>query len=157
MNPEFIVCDEATSALDVSVQAQIINLLKNLQAEMNLTYLFITHDLSVVEYLADEVAVMYLGRIVERGLTDDLFQHPHHPYTQALLSSVPQLDPGTGIRKIRLQGDVPSPIQPPSGCHFHPRCSHVMDRCSREYPPEIALPGNRTCRCWLYENKELIV
>jgi peptide/nickel transport system ATP-binding protein len=154
VNPEFIVCDEATSALDVSVQAQIINLLKTLQGELNLTYLFITHDLSVVEYLADEVAVMYLGRIVERGRSDEIFREPLHPYTRALLSAVPRLDPAQGVRKIRLQGDVPSPVHPPSGCHFHPRCPKVMDRCAQGYPPEFR-PGNdnHACCCWLYEEK----
>ncbi len=154
VDPEFIVCDEATSALDVSVQAQIINLLKSLQGEMNLTYLFITHDLSVVEYLADEVAVMYLGRIVERGRSDEIFREPLHPYTRALLSAVPRLDPVEGVPKIRLQGDVPSPVHPPSGCHFHPRCPKVMDRCSREYPPEVhPAGGGHACCCWLYKEK----
>ncbi|MXZ01720.1 ABC transporter ATP-binding protein, partial [Candidatus Poribacteria bacterium] len=122
VDPEFIVCDEATSALDVSVQAQILNLLKSLQDDFNLTYLFITHNLSVVEYFADEVAVMYLGRIVERGATEEIFDAPKHPYTRALLSAVPKMDPQTGVEKIRLEGDVPSPINRPSGCHFHPRC-----------------------------------
>jgi len=154
VDPDFIVCDEATSALDVSVQAQIINLLKNLQAELNLTYLFITHDLSVVEYLADEVAVMYLGRIVERGGTEEIFRDPRHPYTQALLSSVPQLDPEKGVHKIRLPGDVPSPVKPPAGCHFHPRCPRAMDRCAGEYPPEIPRGGARSCRCWLYNDAQ---
>ncbi len=154
VDPDFIVCDEATSALDVSVQAQIINLLKNLQAELNLTYLFITHDLSVVEYLADKVAVMYLGRIVERGGTAEIFQDPRHPYTQALLSSIPQLDPEKGVRKIRLQGDVPSPVNPPAGCHFHPRCPRAMDRCAAAYPPEIPQGGTHFCRCWLYKEEQ---
>ncbi|MCC6475190.1 MAG: dipeptide ABC transporter ATP-binding protein, partial [Burkholderiales bacterium] len=134
VDPDFIVCDEATSALDVSVQAQIINLLAELQKSMGLTYLFITHNLGVVEYLADEVAVMYLGRIVEQGSTEEVFKHPKHPYTRALLSAVPQIDPSSGAKKIRLGGDVPSPIRPPAGCHFNPRCPEVMPRCKEAYP-----------------------
>lgn len=154
VNPEFIVCDEATSALDVSVQAQILNLLKELQNEFNLTYLFITHNLSVVEYLADEVAVMYLGRIVERGTTEEIFDHPKHPYTRALLSAVPKIDPETGVEKIRLEGDVPSPINPPKGCHFHPRCPEVMPHCSEKYPDETAFTETHSCRCYLYVKRE---
>jgi peptide/nickel transport system ATP-binding protein len=151
VEPRFIVCDEATSALDVSVQAQIINLLKKLQTELKLTYLFITHDLSVVEYLADEVAVMYLGRIIESGKTEETYQNPKHPYTQALLSAVPQIDATTGLKKIRLAGDVPSPVNPPGGCHFHPRCTYAMERCSQAYPRESRMSPTHTCRCWLYE------
>jgi len=151
VDPEFIVCDEATSALDVSVQAQIINLLKRLQREMGLTFLFITHDLSVVEYMADEVAVMYLGRIVERGRTEELFQNPNHPYSLALLSSVPLVDPATGVKKIRLEGDVPSPARPPTGCHFHPRCSHAMPKCSTLYPGAFRMSDTHITCCWLYE------
>jgi len=154
VDPEFIVCDEATSALDVSVQAQIINLLKKLQADLSLTYLFITHDLSVVEYLADEVCVMYLGRIVERGRTEEIFLNPMHPYTRALLSAVPQIDPTTGVKKIRLPGDTPSPANPPPGCHFHPRCPEAMDRCSGEYPREFRFSETHSACCWLYEGKE---
>ena len=151
VEPEFIVCDEATSALDVSVQAQILNLLKELQDDLNLTYLFITHNLSVVEYLADEVAVMYLGRIVERGTTEDIFDQPKHPYTRALLSAVPKIDPETGIEKIQLEGDVPSPINPPRGCHFHPRCPEAMPQCSDAYPDEISFTETQSCRCYLYD------
>jgi peptide/nickel transport system ATP-binding protein len=151
VEPEFIVCDEATSALDVSVQAQILNLLKELQDDLNLTYLFITHNLSVVEYLADEVAVMYLGRIVERGTTEEIFDQPKHPYTRALLSAVPKIDPETGIEKIQLEGDVPSPINPPRGCHFHPRCPEAMPHCSEAYPDEIPFTETHSCRCYLYE------
>ena len=150
VDPEFIVCDEATSALDVSVQAQILNLLKELQSEFDLTYLFITHNLSVVEYLADEVAVMYLGRIVERGRTEEIFDQPKHPYTRALLSAVPKIDPETGVDKIRLEGDVPSPINPPTGCHFHPRCPEAMPHCRKQYPDETAFTDTHTCRCYLY-------
>ena len=151
VEPEFIVCDEATSALDVSVQAQILNLLKELQDDLDLTYLFITHNLSVVEYLADEVAVMYLGRIVERGTTEEIFDQPKHPYTRALLSAVPKIDPETGVEKIQLEGDVPSPINPPKGCHFHPRCPEAMPHCSEAYPDEIAFTGTHSCRCYLYD------
>jgi len=150
VEPEFIVCDEATSALDVSVQAQILNLLEKLQTDLGLTYLFITHNLGVVEYLADEVAVMYLGRIVEKGKTEEVFYHPRHPYTQALLSAVPHIDPTTGVEKIRLSGDVPSPIHPPTGCHFHPRCSYAMPRCREQYPPAYSLSVSQAASCFLY-------
>ena len=152
VDPEFIVCDEATSALDVSVQAQILNLLKSLQTDFNLTYLFITHNLSVVEYFADEVAVMYLGRIVERGTTEEIFDSPKHPYTRALLSAVPKMDPQTGVEKIRLEGDVPSPINRPSGCYFHPRCPEVMSMCKDTYPNETRFTQTHSCNCYLYQN-----
>lgn len=152
VEPEFIVCDEATSALDVSVQAQILNLLEKLQADLGLTYLFITHNLGVVEYLADEVAVMYLGRIVEKGKIEEVFRNPRHPYTQALLSAIPRLDPATGVEKIRLSGDVPSPINPPSGCHFHPRCPRVMPRCREQYPPAYGQSETHTVSCFLYDS-----
>ncbi len=151
VDPEFIVCDEATSALDVSVQAQILNLLKSLQVDFNLTYLFITHNLAVVEYFADEVAVMYLGRIVERGTTEEIFDSPKHPYTRALLSAVPKMDGQTGVEKIRLEGDVPSPINRPVGCHFHPRCSEVMPVCKDEYPGATNFTQTHSCHCYLYQ------
>ena len=154
VDPEFIVCDEATSALDVSVQAQILNLLKSLQTDFNLTYLFITHNLSVVEYFADEVAVMYLGRIVERGTTEEIFDSPKHPYTRALLSAVPKMDPQTGVEKIQLEGDVPSPINRPSGCYFHPRCPEVMPICKDTYPDETRFTQTHSCNCYLYPNAE---
>ncbi len=147
VNPEFLVCDEATSSLDVSVQAQILNLLEQLQKEYDLTYLFITHNLSLVEYLADEVAVMYLGRIVERGRTEEIFDTPKHPYTRVLLSAIPQIDPRTGRKTIRLSGDVPSPINPPTGCHFHPRCPEASPHCKDIYPDEIAITPTHLCRC----------
>jgi len=154
VDPEFIVCDEATSALDVSVQAQILNLLKTLQADLGLAYLFITHNLSVVEYLAHEVAVMYLGRIVERGPCREIFRKPRHPYTRALLAAVPCLDPVDGVPKLRLEGDVPSPVRPPPGCRFHPRCPEAMERCGRLDPPETGFQdGVRVC-CWLYREEE---
>ena len=154
VDPEFIVCDEATSALDVSVQAQILNLLKSLQTDFNLTYLFITHNLSVVEYFADEVAVMYLGRIVERGTTEEIFDSPKHPYTRALLSAVPKMDPQTGVEKIQLEGDVPSPINRPSGCYFHPRCPEVMPICKDTYPDETNFTQTHSCNCYLYQNAQ---
>ena len=149
VNPEFIVCDEATSALDVSVQAQILNLLKQLQREFNLTYLFITHDLSIVEYFADEVIVMYLGRIVERGTVSEIFDDFKHPYTKALLSAIPKIDSKDGRKIIQLEGDVPSPANPPSGCHFHPRCPDVMPICREKYPEERQFNHSHSCRCHL--------
>jgi peptide/nickel transport system ATP-binding protein len=149
VDPEIVICDEATSSLDVSVQAQIINLLKELQGEFGLSYLFITHDLSVVKYLADRVSVMYLGRIVEEGTRQDIFDAPAHPYTQALLSAIPQVDQATGRRRIVLSGDVPSPIDPPAGCHFHPRCPHARPECRAAYPDSVSLSQTHTCRCIL--------
>jgi peptide/nickel transport system ATP-binding protein len=150
VEPEFIVCDEPTSALDVSVQAQIINLLEELQADLGLTYLLITHDLSVVEYIADEVAVMYLGKIVERGTREEIFEQPKHPYTRALLSAIPQTDPESGVQKITLPGDVPSPISPPDGCHFHPRCLDRLPHCADAYPEETIFTSTHACRCYLH-------
>jgi peptide/nickel transport system ATP-binding protein len=139
-----VVCDEAVSALDVSVQAQILNLLQDLQAEFGLTYLFITHDLSVVEYLANRVAVMYVGKLVEVASTDQLFASPQHPYTEALLSAVPKTTPGRKRKRIILPGEVADPASPPEGCYFHPRCQYVRDRCRTEAPAlrEIR-PGHR--------------
>ncbi len=149
VKPKLIVCDEPTSALDVSVQAQILNLLKDLQRSLGLSYLFITHNISVVAYLADRVAVMYLGRIVEEGNVADVLDNPQHPYTQALLSAVPKIDADTGQKMIRLAGDMPSPSNPPSGCHFHPRCPQVMPGCSNEYPGTSQVSASHAVRCHL--------
>ena len=134
VNPELIICDEAVSALDVSIQAQVLQLLKDLQKQRGLTYIFITHDLSVVEYISDRIAVMYLGRIVELSDADQLYTHALHPYTQALLSAIPLADLDKKSKRIMLEGDVPSPINPPSGCPFHPRCRLCQDRCRTEVP-----------------------
>jgi peptide/nickel transport system ATP-binding protein len=154
VNPKLMVCDEPTSALDISVQAQILNLLKELQDRHNLTYLFITHNLSVVEYLAHEVAVMYLGRILEQGTAEEVLEHPGHPYTRALLSAVPTIDPDSRREVIRLEGDLPSPAEPPTGCFFHPRCPEVMPRCRKSYPGQSLLSKTRYVCCHLYEAKK---
>ncbi len=146
VSPGLLICDEPTSALDVSVQAQILNLLKSLQQELNLSYLFITHNLAVVAYLAHEVCVMYLGRIVERGSTDDVMNHPAHPYTQALLSAVPRIDEGAR-EYIRLAGDLPSPANPPAGCHFAPRCPCVQDICREHYPNAVNVSESHVVHC----------
>ncbi|MCP5430655.1 MAG: ABC transporter ATP-binding protein [Chromatiaceae bacterium] len=149
LKPRLIVCDEPTSALDVSVQAQVLNLLKDLQAELGLSYLFITHNISVVAYLAHEVAVMYLGRIVEYGDVDSVLREPLHPYTAALLSAVPVADPAHHREVIRLEGDMPSPSDPPSGCHFHPRCPHASAICRERYPATVEVAPGRRVSCWL--------
>ncbi len=145
--PRLIVCDEPTSALDVSVQAQILNLLKDLQERKGLAYLFITHNISVVSYLAHEVAVMYLGRIVERGLVHEVLDDPRHPYSRALLSAVPRLAPDPSRPVIRLEGDLPSPAAPPPGCHFHPRCPEALPECAQAYPPAVRWGGTRQVHC----------
>ena len=134
LKPQVIVCDEAVSALDVSIQAQIINLLKDLQREMDLTYIFISHDLSVVEHISDKVGVMYLGKMVEFGETEKLFASPKHPYTEALLSAVPVADPDVKMDRIPLKGEIPNPANPPSGCYFHERCHYCTERCKTEVP-----------------------
>ena len=150
VNPKLIVCDEPTSALDVSVQAQILNLLRELQDNLALAYLFITHNISVVEYIADEVAVMYLGRIVERGTVDEVLSSPRHPYTQALLSAVPVIELESRRHIIRLHGDMPSPANPPAGCHFHPRCPAAFARCREDYPGVSRFTESHTAACHLY-------
>ena len=152
VNPKLIVCDEPTSALDVSVQAQILNLLRDLQADLALSYLFITHDISVVSYLANRIAVMYLGRIVEQGDVDEVLDRPQHPYTQALLSAVPTIDETTERKVIRLEGDMPSPANPPSGCHFHPRCQYAMPGCKQDYPAFSDSSPTHQVRCYLYSS-----
>jgi peptide/nickel transport system ATP-binding protein len=134
LNPAIIVCDEAVSALDVSIQAQVINLLKSLQREMNLTYIFISHDLSVVEYISDRVGVMYLGKLVEYADTLELYSRPLHPYTEALLSAVPIADPDVEIQRLPLAGEIPNPANPPNGCYFHPRCAYADERCGQKAP-----------------------
>lgn len=133
LNPEFIVCDEPTSALDVSVQAQVLNLMKKLQKELGLSYLFISHNLAVIHHMADRVGVMYLGRIVEIASRDELFENPRHPYTKMLLDAIPDMS-GSGKRRVQVAGEVPNPLNPPSGCTFHPRCPLANDRCRREIP-----------------------
>jgi oligopeptide/dipeptide ABC transporter ATP-binding protein len=150
LRPEFIVLDEPTSALDVSVQAQVLNILRNLQREQRLSYLFISHHLSVVRAVSDRIVVMYLGRVVERTETDELFNRPLHPYTQALLSAIPIPDPLLHRERIILSGDVPSPAAPPSGCHFHTRCPAVMPVCARVDPPLIEFRPGHWVACHLY-------
>jgi oligopeptide/dipeptide ABC transporter ATP-binding protein len=154
LNPRFMVLDEPISALDVSIQSQIINLLVDLKEEFKLTYLFISHDLSVVEYISDRVAVMYLGEIVETATSKQLYANPLHPYTQVLLSSVPTMDPKKRRNRILLPGDVPSPINPPSGCRFHPRCPWAKAVCKQQVPRELNLDGH-VVRCHAVE-KELL-
>lgn len=152
LNPEFIVCDEPVSALDVSVQAQIVNLLRDLQKEYGLTYLFISHDLSVVEHITDTVGVMYLGSLVEYADTRALFARPLHPYTKALFSAIAVPDPKHKIQRVELQGSLPSPADPPSGCKFHSRCPHRMEICPREVPAWQEVEPGHYCACHLYQN-----
>jgi peptide/nickel transport system ATP-binding protein len=151
MRPDLVIADEPISALDVSIQAQIVNLLVDLQRELKLTYVFIAHDLKIVEYISTRVAVMYLGKIVELADSAELYRRPRHPYTQALLSAVPVPDPDHPRTRIILQGDVPSPLAPPPGCAFHPRCPHAFERCRREAPPLYALGNGHTAACFLAE------
>lgn len=151
LNPEFIVCDEPVSALDVSIQAQIINLLKDLQNEYKLTYLFISHDLSVVEHISDSVGVMYLGNLVEYGKTSDIFKNPLHPYTKALFSAIPIPDPTVKMNRIVLGGSIPSPANPPKGCKFHTRCAHCTKRCMEEAPIQREIEPGHYVVCHLYE------
>ena len=153
IEPRIIVCDEAVSALDVSIQAQVINLLGDLQKELGLTYLFISHDLSVVEHISDRVGVMYLGQMVEFADTETLFSKPKHPYTEALLSGVPVADPTVHIERIPLKGEIPNPANPPSGCYFHERCQYCTEKCVNESPVLTEMPDGRLCAC--HRAKEL--
>lgn len=150
LNPEFIIADEPVSALDVSIQAQIINLLKQLKEDFNLTFLFISHDLSVIKYLSDRIAIMYLGEVVEIGRTEEIFQNPKHPYTKALLSSVPELNPQDEKERIHLQGELPSPENLPTGCKFHTRCPYVMEICKTSSPQVKEFSNTHNCKCFLY-------
>ncbi|MCM3629777.1 ATP-binding cassette domain-containing protein [Paenibacillus glycanilyticus] len=153
--PRLIVCDEAVSALDVSIQAQIINLLKDLQEQYKITYIFISHDLSIVENISDRVAVMHLGKVVEMAGVDSMFKQPRHPYTEALLSAVPQPDPDLKKERIVLEGEVPNPANPPSGCHFHPRCGYKTERCVKEVPALREIGDNHMAACHYAEQLTL--
>jgi oligopeptide/dipeptide ABC transporter ATP-binding protein len=154
LRPKFIVCDEPVSALDVSIQAQVLNILRELQKEFGLTYLFIAHNLSVVEHFSDRVGVMYLGKMVEMASRDDLYSNPLHPYTQALMSAIPVPDPTLKRQRIILEGDVPSPLNPPTGCRFHTRCPLVIDKCSIEEPVFKDYGNEHYAACWLLETGE---
>ncbi|NCP86335.1 MAG: peptide ABC transporter substrate-binding protein [Anaerolineae bacterium CG_4_9_14_3_um_filter_57_17] len=151
LRPKFIVCDEPVSALDVSIQSQVLNILKDLQGEFGLTYLFIAHNLSVVEHISDRVAVMYLGKMVELTGREELFRNPLHPYTKALMSAIPIPEPGLKRDRTILKGDVPSPLHPPSGCRFHPRCPVAKDICSQQEPVFRQISADHWVSCWLYE------
>ena len=154
LNPDFILCDEPVSALDVSIQAQIINLLRDLQKEFGITYLFISHDLSVVEHISDTVGVMYLGNMVELAPTDKLFANPLHPYTKALFSAIPVPDPDFKMDRVVLEGSIPSPANPPAGCKFHTRCSKCMEVCKHFVPDFVELEADHFCACHLYNTPE---
>lgn len=152
VNPKLVICDEPVSALDVSIQAQIINLLKDLQNKLGLTYLFISHDLSVVKYITDNIMVMYLGNVMEMGSTEDIFAEPLHPYTKALFSAVPVPDPDSKMNRIILSGDIPSPANPPAGCKFHTRCSKCMEKCKEIAPEYVEAKEGHFVACHLYKD-----
>ena len=154
VNPEFIVCDEPISALDVSIQAQVVNLLEDMQRELKLTYLFIAHDLSVVRHISQRIGVMYLGSLVELAGSGELIRRPLHPYTQVLLSAVPTPDPRAGRGRIVLQGEIPSPLEPPPGCPFHPRCPRAVPACARRYPPMREITPGHFAACHRAEESE---
>jgi peptide/nickel transport system ATP-binding protein len=155
LNPRLIVCDEAVSALDVSIQAQVLNLLEDLQVQFNLTYMFIAHDLSVVEHISDRVAVMYVGKLVELAETDELYYHPKHPYAEALMAALPKPDPRRRDRPIRLPGEVASAANPPSGCYFHPRCRYAQEQCAKETPQLEEISAGHWVSCHLARNFQL--
>jgi peptide/nickel transport system ATP-binding protein len=155
LNPKVVIADEAVSALDLSVRAQILRLMQDLQNDLNFTYLFISHDLSVVEYMADRVAVMYVGKLVEVGKTADLYRQPLHPYTETLLSAVPKPDPLLRSKRITVEGEIPDPANPPQGCYFHPRCRFAVDRCAHETPPLRHFNGDRDAACHRVEELSL--
>ncbi len=155
LNPRLIICDEPVSALDVSIQAQVLNLLENLQADFDLTYIFIAHDLSVVEHISDRVAVMYVGKLVEMAETEELYYHPQHPYTEALMAAVPKPDPRMRDRPIRLPGEVANPANPPSGCYFHPRCRYAKDICAQEEPDFKETTPEHWVKCHFAPDLEL--
>lgn len=154
LNPEFIVCDEPVSALDVSIQAQVINLLKDLQEKRNLTYLFISHDLSVVEHISDTIGVMYLGSMVEYGSKESIFSNPRHPYTKALFSAIPMPDPDKKMNRVILEGSIPSPANPPQGCKFHTRCKECMGICRKEAPKAVEVEDGHYVVCHLYNDEK---
>ena len=154
VNPKLIICDEPVSALDVSIRAQVLNLMKELKDKLNLTYIFISHDLSVVHHICDRVAVMYLGRVVEIADKKQIYENPIHPYTKALLSAIPMPDPEVKRERIILQGDVPNPADPPSGCHFHKRCPYAKKECSETVPPFVTVEPGHQVLCWLAEEQQ---
>ena len=157
LEPELIIADEPVSALDVSIQAQIINLLKDLKQNLDLTFVFISHDLSVIRYISDRIAIMYLGEIVELGKTSEIFENPKHPYTQALLSSVPEITSKENKQTVELKGELPSPENLPTGCKFNTRCPYVMDICKQEVPQELEFSPSHKCKCFLYKNENSMI